>query len=329
MVFGSSDQVICWGIIGCGDVCELKSGPAFSKVEGSQLVAVMRRDFDKAKDYAARHNVERYYSDADALIADPEVDAVYIATPPSSHRDYALKVAAAGKICCVEKPMAMNYKECLEMNAAFSLKKIPLFVAYYRRSLPRFRQIKIWLEQGLIGQVFHLQSVLRKPPSEIDIAGETNWRTQPHIAGGGYFVDLACHGLDLFSYLLGDIIEAGGVASSQKKQYPAEDSVSASWKFANGITGSGSWHFIAQDLLDKVTIFGEKGTIEFAVFEDEPIRVSAENNTQEIFIKHPEHVQYVHIQNMIRHLRDGITHPSTGESAAKANWVMDKILHIK
>ncbi len=109
-------QQVRWGIIGCGNVTEFKSGPAFNKAEQSTLVAVMRRDAAKAEDYAKRHQVPRWYSDAQQLINDPEVDAVYIATPPDSHKDYALLVAAAGKICCVEKPMALNTAECIEMT---------------------------------------------------------------------------------------------------------------------------------------------------------------------------------------------------------------------
>ncbi len=102
-------EVIRWGIIGCGDVTEVKSGPGFQKAQGSALVAVMRRDRARAEDYARRHGVPRAYGEADALIADPEVDAIYIATPVSSHCALALQVAAAGKPCLVEKPMAMSH----------------------------------------------------------------------------------------------------------------------------------------------------------------------------------------------------------------------------
>src|SRR5512132_245461 len=116
----------------------MKSGPGFQKAEGSGLVAVMRRDAAKARDYAARHAVARAYDRADDLINDPSVDAVYVATPPSSHRDLALRVAAAGKPCLVEKPMALNHRECLEMVDAFARARVRLWVAYYRRALPRF-----------------------------------------------------------------------------------------------------------------------------------------------------------------------------------------------
>src|SRR6476661_686572 len=112
-------DMIQWGIIGCGDVTEVKSGPAFNKVPNSSLVAVMRRDAAKAADYAARHAVPRWYSDARELLADPEVDAVSIATPPSSHMDLALLACAAGKPTMVEKPMALDHAQCVRMVEAF------------------------------------------------------------------------------------------------------------------------------------------------------------------------------------------------------------------
>ena len=109
----SKTKEIAWGIIGVGDVCEIKSGPAFNSIEGSKLVAVMRRNAALAQDYAQRHSVPKWYDDADALINDPEINAIYIATPPDTHQFYTLKAAKAHKIVYVEKPMARNYKECL------------------------------------------------------------------------------------------------------------------------------------------------------------------------------------------------------------------------
>ncbi len=326
MVFLKAEKPLRWGIIGCGDVCEVKSGPAFYKVEGSELVAVMRRNFDLAKDFAARHGVARYYSDAEALIADREVDAVYIATPPSSHLPYALKVAEVGKLCCIEKPMALNFAECQLINAAFEAKGLPVFVAYYRRSLPRFKQVKAWLDQGQIGRPQHLQWTLRKPHTETDLKGSANWRTQADIAGGGYFVDLASHGLNLFEWLLGDIQRIHGVKSNLHGLYTVEDSVCASWLFDSGATGSGSWHFGARDDVDEVVIRGDRGLIRFNIFHDEAIKLDNGTIEKPIYIKHPEHIQYVHVQNILRHLKGELTHPSLGASAARTSWLMDCIL---
>jgi hypothetical protein len=144
---------INWGIIGCGDVTEIKSGPAFNKVNNSSLVAVMRRDAEKAKDYARRHKVPAWYNDANKLINDPNVNAIYIATPPSSHEAYAIAAIDAGKPVYVEKPMTLNQEAAIRMAQYASAKNVQLCVAHYRRAQPLFKQIKLLLDSTAIGQI--------------------------------------------------------------------------------------------------------------------------------------------------------------------------------
>jgi len=323
---GNYPEIIRWGIIGCGDVTERKSGPAYQKTEGFELKAVMRRDAVKSADYADRHGVEKHYSDADALINDPEIDAVYIATPPDTHKLYALKVAAAGKPCCIEKPMAPTYAECEAIVQAFEDKELPLFVAYYRRSLPRFLQVKQWIEEGQIGEVRHINWHLTKTPSTVDVSGEYNWRTDAKIATGGYFDDLASHGLDLFIYFFGDVKEVSGVSLNQQGLYTAKDAAAASWLHTNGITGTGSWNFGAFEREDKVTIYGSKGTITFAVFDEVPLVLTNAEGIKEAVIEHPENIQLYHVQNMRDHLQGKSVHPSSGKTGAHTNWVLDTII---
>lgn len=320
------NTIIRWGIIGCGDVTEKKSGPAYQKTAGFEIVAVMRRDAEKAADYAKRHNIKKYYSDADALINDPEIDAVYIATPPDSHKLYGLKVAEAGKICCIEKPLAPSYEDSKAIYEAFKAKKIPLFTAYYRRTLPRFKQIKKWLEANSIGQIRHINWHLSKPASPQDLSGLYNWRTDAEVAKGGYFDDLASHGLDLFNYLLGDITEVSGMSLNQQGLYSAKDALVACWKHESGITGTGSWNFGCATREDKVVIYGSQGTIEFSIFDENPILLSNENGIIPLQIEHPENVQLHHVQQMKEHLFDQGIHPSSGASATHTSWIMDKIM---
>ncbi|MRR31036.1 Gfo/Idh/MocA family oxidoreductase, partial [bacterium] len=214
-----------WGIIGCGDVTEVKSGPALQKADGSQLVAVMRRNEALAQDYARRHGVQRWYDDARQLIDDPQVDAVYIATPPHKHKEFTLAVAQAGKPVYVEKPMALNAAECQEMIDACHVAGVPLFVAYYRRALPRFVKIKEIIDSGVLGKLRFVQVTLTQPAREL-ASGELPWRVIPETAGGGLFVDLAAHTLDFLDYVLGPIQAVHGIACNQGGAYPAEDVVS-------------------------------------------------------------------------------------------------------
>lgn len=317
---------IRWGIIGCGDVTEVKSGPPYQNTEGFELVAVMRRDAKKAEDYAKRHGVPKFYTDADALISDQDVDAVYIATPPDSHKEYGIKVAKAGKPCCIEKPMAPSYADSLAIHRAFEQKGIPLFIAYYRRALPRFDQLKQWLAAGEIGAVRHIRWFLNKPPSETDLSSTYNWRTDAKVAPGGYFDDLASHGLDLFAHLLGDFTEVKGLTENQQGLYSAVDAVTACWTHQGGITGEGSWNFGSAEHEDHVEIIGSEGKISFAVFHEKPVVLHNSKGTISLEIAHPKHIQEFHVAYIRDHLLGKQTHPSLGSSALHTSWVMDRIL---
>ena len=317
-------QEIRWGIIGCGDVTEKKSGPAFNKVDGFKLDMVMRRDGAKAEDYARRHQVPRWTSDADQLISDPSIDAVYVATPPSSHLPYALKIAAAGKPAYVEKPMAMSQAECLEMAAAFEKAGLPLFVAYYRRSLPRFETVRRWIQDGRIGRPRHIHWGLTRS-ADYGVRPD-NWRVDPAIAGAGYFADLACHGLDLFIHHLGDVAQVAGIAANQQGLYAAEDSVAASWRYESGVTGSGFWNFASHTATDHVVLHGDKGRIEYSVFGEVPLKLVTEAGEETLEVAHPVNIQHPHIENIRRHLAGEARHPALGREGAKASAMMDAIL---
>jgi predicted dehydrogenase len=319
-------KVIRWGIVGVGDVTEVKSGPGFRKAANSALVAVMRRNGALAEDYARRHNVPRWYDDGDALIADPEVDAVYIATPPNAHKEYTLKAAAAGKPVYVEKPMGMNHAECLEMSDACKRAGVPLWVAYYRRALPRFLRVKELIDGGAIGEPRFVDIVLTRKETRAYDPNNLPWRVRPEIAGAGIFADLASHTLDYLDYFLGPIVEAHGSAGSQARRYPAEDTVSGSFVFAGGVQGTGIWCFDSYADVDQTQIAGTKGMLTFSSFGTEPVKLTTGSGVVEHDIAMPAHVQQPLIQTIVDELNGVGKCPSTGETAARANWVMDQLL---
>lgn len=322
----SAEKPLRWGVIGCGDVTERKSVPAYKMVSGFEVAMAMRRNPEKAEDYAIRHRIPQWTTDADEVINNPNIDAVYIATPPDSHKYYALKVAAAGKPCCLEKPMAPTYDDSLAINKAFQDKETPLFIAYYRRSLPRFLKVKQWLDNGLIGEVRHIHWQKTKPPSDVDLSKAYNWRTDAAIARGGYFDDLASHGLDLFTFLLGDIVEVNGQVANQLGLYSAFDAVTANWMHKGGITGTGIWNFGTYHRTDTVEILGAEGSIRFAVLDESPIELRNASGYQAMEIGHPQHIQEFHAENIKLHLLGRAVHPSTGKTGLHTSWVMEKIL---
>ncbi|HEV7681585.1 MAG TPA: Gfo/Idh/MocA family oxidoreductase [Pyrinomonadaceae bacterium] len=314
-----------WGMVGCGDVTEVKSGPGFQKAEHSSLVAVMRRDGMLAKDYAERHGVPRWYDDASQLINDPEVDAVYIATPPASHHPYTLMAAKIGKPVYVEKPMARNFAECQEMIAACETAGVPLFVAYYRRALPRFLKVKELVKSQAIGQVRFVNVALFQPASDLNVSPPP-WRVVPAISGGGLFVDLASHTLDFLDYVFGPIVSAQGCTANQAGRYEAEDIVTGLFQFESGVQGVGVWCFTAAEKSDVVRIVGSDGEISFATFEDQPILLKTAVGITEFSVPNPQHIQQPLIQTIVDELRGFGVCPSTGETAARTSWVMDQML---
>lgn len=318
-------RTIRWGIIGVGDVTEIKSGPGFRKARNSALVAVMRRDGAKAADYARRHGVPRWYDEGAALVHDPEVDAVYIATPPHVHRQYTELAAAARKPVYVEKPMARTADECRAMIAACAAHGVPLWVAYYRRAQPRYLKVKSLLDSGAIGDVRSVHTELYQPPAAFDPA-RLPWRVIPEIAGGGLFVDLASHTLDLLDYFLGPIRRVQGIAVNQIGLYPAEDHVVTAIEFESGVPGTGVWCFTADRDADETTITGTRGRITFATFAEAPVRVFTSSGCEEFVIPRPEHVQQPLIQTIVDELNGEGVCPATAEAGLRTAVVLDRAL---
>ncbi len=320
--------MINWGIIGCGNVTEVKSGPAFNKVADSRLVAVMRRNAELAEDYARRHNIPRFYTVADDLINDSEINAVYIATPPLNHAEYALKTLNAGKPVYIEKPMALNYTECVRINDAAKKNNLPVFVAYYRRTLPGFLKIKDLIEAGEIGKPRFVQFQIFNYPSEDEKAGRLPWRVIPEISGAGHFFDLASHQLDYLDFLFGPVRKVSSVVVNQAKNYRAEDFVSAGFLFDDNIAATGIWSFSVspEGNRDSFEVVGEKGIIKTSTFTYEPIVLVNGNGRREFINERPENIQFYLIEQIVKALSGKGEVVSTGISAARTSWVMDQVV---
>ena len=321
-------MTIRWGIIGCGQVCELKSGPALYKNAASEVTIVMRRDLARAEDYARRHGVRRFTDDAVRVIDASDVDAVYVATPPGSHLEYALSVAAAGKPCYVEKPMARSATECRRMSAAFQAAGQPLFVAYYRRALPRFLKLKALIESGALGRVASVGHCLKRPAAALREGAPLPWRLDAAQAGGGLFMDLACHAFDLFDFLLGPIRHVAGHATNHARRALVEDTVVAVFSFESGVVGTASYQFAASVFEDRFEVVGDRGQVTCSLFGSEPLELCNDEGSESIGVEHPVHVQAPLIASIVDELNGKPTRcASRGESALRTSIVMDKLLH--
>lgn len=320
-------QKISWGIIGCGDVTEVKSGPAFNKVKNSELVAVMRRNAEKAEDYAQRHHVPKWYTNATDLINDPDVNAIYIATPPSSHEDYALAALEVGKPVYVEKPMSVNAASANRMAHAAKEKNVKLSVAHYRRAQPLFKKVKQLLGEDAIGDIRFIKSELYKrslTPEELAVP-KAAWRVDPTVAGGGLFHDLAPHQLDLMFYFFGEPVHASGIAINQAGSYDADDLVAGNILFKNRVLFNGIWCFNVseEDEKDYCEIVGANGKICFSFFEHRRIEMTVHGKTSEILFEPLHHVQQPMIEKVVEYFLDMGPNPCSGEDGAVVMKLID------
>jgi predicted dehydrogenase len=320
-------RTIRWGMIGCGDVAEVKSGPGFYKARNSKLVAVMRRNGALAEDFARRHNVPRWHTDADAIIEAPDIDAVYIATQTDSHHEYTLRCAAAGKPVYVEKPMALSATQCIEMIGACKASGVPLWVGYYRRALPRFLAVRDLVAGGEIGDVrlVNIRHLQRMPAPDALQSPAIAWRADA-ARGGGIFFEAVGHTFDILDYMLGPIVEVRAFAGNHGGAYPTEDAVVAAFRFESGVYGAGSWSYCADRDEEYNEIVGSRGSIRFSTFSPVPIRVTRKDTSEELPIGDPPHVHQPLIQSIVDELNGEGRCPSTGQSALRTAHVLDAVL---
>jgi predicted dehydrogenase len=225
----------------------------------------------------------------------------------------------------VEKPMARTTAECEEMVAACERADVPLFVAYYRRAMPRFTAIRDLLADGAVGTPRTVSVRLEQPGRRYE-PGTEPWRLRPEISGGGLFVDLGSHTLDVLDLLLGPVTGVTGFAANQGGHHAAEDVVAGAFTFASGVHGVGLWSFDAHDRRDEVEITGTGGTLRFSSFGTEPLVLTTPDGVREIPAPYPDTVQLPLIQTVVDALTGRGECPSTGGSALRTAQVIDALL---
>lgn len=324
-------ETINWGIIGCGDVCEVKSGPAFQKASQSKLVAVMRRDVGKAQDFAIRHGVPQWYSNAHDLLANEEINAVYIATPPSTHLQYASMALQAGKHVYLEKPITCSYGEALELKELCSLYNRKLVVAHYRREQPYFKKIESILQSSILGSIRCITLRYYKPSLTLDelFIDKIKWRVDPAISGGGLFHDMAPHQLDILLHHFGYPIQVYGIAYNQSGMYNAPDVVSAAATFKNDIAFQGMWCFNAAAHIDEdvCEMIGANGLLKFNFFSQQPIVLKTNEGQEQLFsFTYPQHVQQDMIQQAVLYFLGKRDNPCPVQAGVDVMKLMEGVL---
>lgn len=316
-------MVVKWGIIGCGDVVERRGAPAIHQAANSRIVAVTSRSMGPVRRFARKYNVKKCYDSIDDLLADREVDAVYVATPPHLHRQHTIQCAEAGKHVLCEKPMAVNAQECREMIRVSKNNKVKLAVAYYRRFYPKIRRIKEMLEEGVLGRIgivrmqntFLHNSPYSMPPRE--------WSMVQEIGGGGCLVDAGSHRLDLLAYLVGEASEVSAFTDMSTSRYEVEDSASLIIKFENGARGLVNFNWNVRNQTDDLEIHGDKGWIVASPLDTERLCVYEGDEVHEHKLPRCEIPHLPVIENFVKSINGEVEVFIPGEEGMKASQIID------
>lgn len=317
---------IRWGILGAGDVCEVKSGPAFQKAEHSELVAVMRRDSVKAEDFARRHGVGKWYDSVPDLLADPYIEAIYVASPPRYHVEHACGALAAGKHVYLEKPMGMNGAECRQVIEMEEKSPGKVAVAHYRRALPAFKKIHELINDGTLGDIRLAEVNFLFPPKNVMMPDSGyNWRIIPEISGGGQFNDLSPHLFDLLLVYFGSPIRYEGFTLRQNPEATADDFVQGTILFNNDVVFRGCWCFSVAKAAttELIAVTGSKGRVTSTFFGDE-VRLYTDEGEQVILFTNPENIQQPMIEEVSRYFLGERDCPCSTEDGLQVMEIIDK-----
>lgn len=311
-------RILRWGIIGCGDVVERKSGPSIQQAGRSQIVALMRPSREKLRPLAEALGVSVWTDQADAVLEHPSIDIIYVATPPSSHKQYVLAAAKAGKNVLVEKPMGMETDEGRRMIEACDQAGVELFVAYHRRFHPHVVHMRKLIREGRIGRpVQAFVDIAHGPPANTNI-----WRFDPEISGGGLFVDTGSHRVDVIVSLLGEVDEVCGVATTFDPECRVEQAVSLCLRFRSGAQCVVTGDFYSRRRADRLEIIGTEGKV-FAERLGEHAFVLQSGEARETFSFDPYPAPHL---GLIRHIEEVLLDGKTNESSGRDGLITEKVL---
>jgi predicted dehydrogenase len=307
-------------------VVEKKSGPSILKAGGSSIVGVMRREAPKARSFAEAHGIPLCSDQAEAILTHRDVDIVYVATPPASHKRFVLAAAAAGKHVLVEKPMGLSAAEDREMIAACKAAGVELFVAYYRRFHPHVLKMKELIDSGCIGGPISALIDYAQPPAP-DTSWGGGWRVRPEISGGGLFVDVVSHRIDLMVYLLGEPEEVCGLTTKVEAASRVEQAAAMAVRFAGGAICSISGDFISPYWADRFVIAGTEGVLVAPRLDSHTLTLQRGETVEEFnFQKHSApHLGLV--QHIERVLAGQEASGSSGEQGLMTDTILDAGLH--
>lgn len=332
-IMATSPATLKWCIVGAGDVCEKKAAPAAFRSAGENCIvaSVVRRNLAKGEDFSRRHGISRAYASFEEMIEQDEqgINAIYIATPPSSHFEYAkLSLEAGIKQIYLEKPVTMDAREARLLKAEIEKHGgAKLVVAHYRNSLPMFKFVHSLITDKLVGEIRTVTiREIRKEGSSTD----GNWRLDPSVSGGGLFHDIAPHALALVQLIFGDAEDVSGISMRQADEGP-EDLVTGLYRLpGSGASITMTWCFSAAEgeEVDECLVTGSEGSISFPFYTGTDVTVTLRGERSEEHSRsftHPEHIQSSMIGDATRFFRGEAENPCSIDEAIKVMTIMDAL----
>jgi predicted dehydrogenase len=269
-------SILKWGLIGCGDIAQKRVAPALRDLPNCEFLAIARSRPDLAESFANQFGARKWYSTWQELLADSDIDAVYIATPVHLHAAQTIAAAESGKHVLCEKPMAMNVEESDAMIAACRANNVTLGVAYYRRFYPVIDRIKSVIASGEIGKPVLVQinafEWFDPQPSH-----PRYWLVKRDLAGGGPMFDFGCHRIEALLNIFGPVKYVTSIVSNVVFNREVEDTASALFQFESGTSGVLSVTHAASEPRDTLDVFGTRGSINVPVLNAGEIRIRSGN----------------------------------------------------
>ncbi|MBN1466733.1 Gfo/Idh/MocA family oxidoreductase [candidate division KSB1 bacterium] len=316
-----------WGLIGCGDIARRRVAPALRDLTQCELVSVNRKDYGKAETFALEFGARKWIREWPELISDPEIDAVYIATPVHLHAEQTIAAVQAGKHILCEKPMALNLRECDAMIEAATANSVTLGVAYYRHFYPVIIRIKNIITRGDMGKIVSIQ--MNAASHFNALPGEPRyWLLVKEQAGGGPMMDFGCHRIEVLLNLVGPIVKVRSVVNQVSYAREVEDTASALFEFANGAHGSLFVSHAAFEAQDTLAIYGTRGSLHVHNLNRGDLRIVDDNGERLEEHPLPANPHAPLIDDFARAVSAGQNPGVTGHDGREVNVILDKIYHL-
>lgn len=306
-----------WGVLGAGSVAQRRAMPAIKKADGAELHALLSRDAARAERLAREHGATKAYTTVDTLFGDDALDAIYVSTPVHLHCEHVIAAAERGFHVLCDKPMALTPQECREMIAACDANGVHLQICFLFRFHSCFQQIRTWVDEGRFGQLVHGRMPFLK---QYQLAPE-EWRAQPEKGGGGCFMDLGPHSVDLLRYLIGEVNAVSAFYNAAAQGTAVEETGGIFMRFDSGVQAFTDLSFSVPQCDIVLELYGTEGTV--CVYNDDGWKIKTYfDGEQQVIASQFEDLYQRQFEHFAACVGKGATPITTGVDGLRANEII-------